>query len=68
MLLVEAFPETFNALRSDEQFVGPLSRINVAAVGSCFVHATSSQLLNGTDKQVQFVMNFLILNYHLIFQ
>lgn len=55
MLLVEAFPETFDALRSDEQFVGSLSRINVAAVGSCFVHATSSQLLNGIDKEVQFV-------------
>uniref|UniRef100_A0A915PGZ4 Nuclear condensin complex subunit 3 C-terminal domain-containing protein n=1 Tax=Setaria digitata TaxID=48799 RepID=A0A915PGZ4_9BILA len=59
MLLVEAFPETFDALRSDEQFVGSLSRINVAAVGSCFVHATSSQLLNGTDKQKGSVHPFL---------
>uniref|UniRef100_A0A0R3RFS4 Cnd3 domain-containing protein n=1 Tax=Elaeophora elaphi TaxID=1147741 RepID=A0A0R3RFS4_9BILA len=51
MLLVEAFPETFDALRNDEQFAGSLSRINVSAVGSCFVHATSSQLLSGIDKQ-----------------
>uniref|UniRef100_A0A8R1TUU6 Cnd3 domain-containing protein n=1 Tax=Onchocerca volvulus TaxID=6282 RepID=A0A8R1TUU6_ONCVO len=59
MLLVEAFPETFDALRSDEQFVGSLSCINVAAVGSCFVHATSSQLLNGADKQKGSVHPFL---------
>ncbi|MCP9262504.1 BMA-CAPG-1, isoform i [Dirofilaria immitis] len=52
MLLVEAFPETFDALRSDEQFVGSLSRINTAAVGSCFVHATSSQLLHDADKEL----------------
>ncbi|KAL3985208.1 Nuclear condensing complex subunits C-term domain family protein [Acanthocheilonema viteae] len=59
MLLVEAFPETFDALRSDQQFVGSLSRINVAALGSCFVHATSSQLLNSTDKQKGSVHPFL---------
>ncbi|EFO22036.1 hypothetical protein LOAG_06451 [Loa loa] len=59
MLLVEAFPETFNTLHSDEQFVGSFSRINVAAVGSCFVHATSSQLLNGADKQKGSVHPFL---------
>ncbi|VDK71569.1 unnamed protein product [Litomosoides sigmodontis] len=59
MLLVEAFPETFDALRSDQQFVGSLSRINVAAVGSCFVHATSSQLLSGTDKEKGSVHPFL---------
>ncbi|CAG9539872.1 unnamed protein product [Cercopithifilaria johnstoni] len=59
MLLVEAFPETFDALHSDQQFIGSLSRINVAAVGSCFVHATSSQLLNGTDKQKGSVHPFL---------
>ncbi|VDM09746.1 unnamed protein product [Wuchereria bancrofti] len=59
MLLVEAFPGTFDTLRSDEQFVGSLSRINVAAVGSCFVHATSSQLLKGADKQKGSVHPFL---------
>ncbi|VDN92098.1 unnamed protein product [Brugia pahangi] len=59
MLLVEAFPGTFDTLRSDEQFVGSLSRINVAAVGSCFVHATSSQLLSGADKQKGSVHPFL---------
>ncbi|KAM3717725.1 Condensin complex subunit [Dirofilaria immitis] len=59
MLLVEAFPETFDALRSDEQFVGSLSRINTAAVGSCFVHATSSQLLHDADKEKGPVHPFL---------
>lgn len=56
MLLVETFPETFDALRNDEQFEGSLRRINVDAVGSCFVHATSSQLLSGSDKQVDTVV------------
>ncbi|VDN05782.1 unnamed protein product [Thelazia callipaeda] len=51
LLLVEAFPETFDTLRNDQQFIGSLSRINVGAVGSCLVHATSSQLLTGDDKQ-----------------
>uniref|UniRef100_A0A183CZG5 Cnd3 domain-containing protein n=1 Tax=Gongylonema pulchrum TaxID=637853 RepID=A0A183CZG5_9BILA len=42
MLLVEAFPETFDALRSDSQFEGALQRINVDALGSCFMHAKGS--------------------------